>query len=69
MVEFGRIGIVLNKKKGPKFQTKGIPMIMVGYSLTHKVGSYRMYDSCTDKVVICDNVSWTAAKNGKQLMI
>ena len=65
LVEFGRIGIVRNKKKGPEFQQKVIPMIMVGYSLTHKVGSYRMCNSHTNKVVICDNVSWTAAKQWK----
>ena len=62
LVEFGRVGIVASKKKGIKLQPKGEPMIMLGYSLTHKVGSYRMYNPRSRKVVIYDNVAWTTAK-------
>ena len=56
-IEYGRVGMVTSQKKGKKLESQGKPMIMVGYALQHKPGSYRMYNPDTGKVVVCDNIS------------
>ena len=57
---FGRVGIVKTKdryvKKG---EEKGTPMIMVGYVQDAPVGTYRMYNPKTKRVISTDSVTWT----------
>ena len=65
LIEFGRIGIVTNKNKNKKLEPPGKSMIMVGYALQHKPGTYRMYNPETRRIVVCDNISWTTAKQWK----
>ena len=57
LIEYGRIGMVKSWKKGKKLEEQGKTMIMVGYALHHKPGSYRMYNPETGKIIICDNIS------------
>lgn len=65
LIEYGRIGVTATKKKKKKLEPPGTPMIMVGYALQHKPGSYRMYNPKTRKVVVCDNVTWSESKQWK----
>ena len=58
--EFGRIGIVKIKDKYvKKCEEKGAPMIMVGYAQNAPVGTYRMYNPKTKRVITTDSVTWS----------
>jgi len=58
--EFGRIGIVKIKDRYVKQgEEKGTPMIMVGYVQNAPVGTYRMYNPKTKRVISTDSVTWT----------
>ena len=62
LIEYGRIGMIATKKKGKKLETQGQALIMVGYALNHKVGSYRMYNPTTNKIAISDSIAWSKPK-------
>ena len=40
-------------------EEKGTPMIMVGYVRNAPVGTYRMYNPKTKRVISTDSVTWT----------
>jgi hypothetical protein len=45
--------MVMSRIQKRKMEAPGIPvMIMVGYALNHKAGSYRMYNAATKKILI-----------------
>jgi hypothetical protein len=60
LIKFGRIGMVMSRIQKRKMEGPGIPvMIMVGYALNHKAGSYRMYNAATKKILIWNTIKWT----------
>ena len=65
LIEYGRIGMITTRQKGKKLEPQGEPMIMVGYALTHKPGSYRMYNPRTKRIIVCDNIMWSETKKWK----
>ena len=60
LVEFGRVGIVKVKDKHvKKGEMKGVPMVMVGYAINAPVGTYRMFNPVTKRVITTDSVTWS----------
>ena len=63
LVEFGRVGIVKIKDKYVrKGEPKGIAMVMVGFVQNAPVGTFRMYNPLTKRVIQSDSVQWTTFK-------
>jgi len=58
--ELGRIGIVKIKDKYvKKGEEKGTPMIMLGYVQNAPVGTYRMYNPTTKRLISTKSVKWS----------
>ena len=62
-VEWGRIGFVANKRtRTKKSDVKGTAMMMVGYSLNHPSGTYRLYNPQNDTIIDSNSVTWSDFK-------
>ena len=60
LIEFGRVGhVTIKEKKTAKQEPKSEPMIMVGYVLDAPVGTYKMYNPKTKRVITTDSVKWS----------
>ena len=63
LIEFGRVGLVTIKSaKAGKLKDKSEPMLIVGYAKEYPVGTYRLYNPKTKRVVVSDSVQWTKFK-------
>ena len=63
LIEFGRVGhVTITEKKPKKGEEKSEPMIMVGYARDSPVGTYRMWNPKTNRIVNTDSVRWSNFK-------
>ena len=64
---FGELGIVhQGNKNRSKLEGRGVTCIFVGYSEVHAVGTYRMFNRRSRKVVVNRNVKWLQRTYGEE---
>ena len=65
LIQFGRIGVVKKPGKQAKMQDKGYPAVMVGYTLNHGAGTYRLYNPKTKRIIMSRDVTWMSFQSRK----
>ena len=58
-IEWGRLGFVPDKRTHTKkMDSRGKPMMMVGYALDHPSGTYEFYKPSTNNIIVSNSVKW-----------